>query len=152
MIVVGDPAVGKTALLHRLKTNQYACENASTIGVVSGKFEMLLQEEFHVKLQLWDTAGQEKFRSITRLFYKDSDAIIICFSLASRESFVHLPEWLKEIEEHRDSAKMVKYLVGNCADLKEDVHGTEDVYSNNSDETEIGRSVTREEALEFVRE
>ena len=118
MIVVGDPGVGKTALLHRLKTNQYACDHASTIGVVSAKFEMLLQDESHVKLQLWDTAGQEKFRSITRLFYKDSDAIVVCFSLASRESFSNLTEWLKEIDSHADRSHMVKYLVGNCADLK----------------------------------
>ena len=57
VIVVGDPGVGKTALLRRLKTNQYACDHASTIGVVSSKFEMMLQDESHVKLQLWDTAG-----------------------------------------------------------------------------------------------
>ena len=50
VIVVGDPGVGKTALLHRLKTNEYAQDNPSTIGVVSSKFEMLLKDEYHVKL------------------------------------------------------------------------------------------------------
>ena len=69
---------------------------------------------------MWDTAGQENFRSITRLFYKDSDAIIICFSLTSRESFENLTEWIKDIDKNTDSSNMIKYLVGNCADLTGD--------------------------------
>ena len=153
VIVVGDAAVGKTSLLHRLKTNRYAEEHASTIGVVNSRFEMMLEESSHVKLQLWDTAGQENFRSITRLFYKDSDAIIVCFSLASRQSFENLTEWIDEIDRYTDTANMVKYLVGNCADAKDNTNVSEEVYSSESEEGTHGRgNVTRDEALKFMKE
>ena len=120
VIVVGDTAIGKTSLLWRLKTKEYTDEHETTIGVENSKFEMLLGDQIHTKLQLWDTAGQESFRSITRMFYKDSDAIIVCFSLLKRESFESLEEWMNEIDRHADSSKIIKYLVGNCADQVED--------------------------------
>ena len=50
------------------------------------------------------------------MFYKDSNAIIVCFSLIKRSSFDSLEEWMKEIDNHADSSKIIKYLVGNCAD------------------------------------
>ena len=57
VIVVGDTSVGKTSLLWRMKTNQYTEEHETTIGVENAKFEMLLGDQNHTKLQLWDTAG-----------------------------------------------------------------------------------------------
>ena len=116
VIVVGNTAVGKTSLIWRMKTNDYSEDHETTIGVENARFEMLLGDQYHIKLQLWDTAGQESFRSITRMFYKDSNAIIVCFSLIKRSSFDSLEEWMKEIDTHADSSKLIKYLVGNCAD------------------------------------
>ena len=57
VIIVGDTAVGKTSLLWRMKTNEYNDDHETTIGVENAKFEMLLGDQNHTKLQLWDTAG-----------------------------------------------------------------------------------------------
>ena len=55
-----------------------------------------------IKLQIWDTAGQEQFRSITKLFYKNSQAAIVVYDVTKRESFDDVASWLEEIEENRD--------------------------------------------------
>ena len=117
VIVVGDASVGKTTLLHRLQTKEYSGYTKATVGVEHQKFEMILDGVSHVKLQIWDTAGEEKFGSITRLFYKDSDAIVVCFNLTDRSSFDNLPKWMNEINQNTQGDLVIKYLVGTCSDL-----------------------------------
>ena len=87
----------------------------------------------HIKLQIWDTAGQESFRSITRLFYQESDAVLVCFDITNRKSFESVREWLVEIENHTKE-DIIKYLVGNFADMESD------------------RVVSKEEALKLLKE
>jgi len=72
-----------------------------------------------IKLQIWDTAGQEQFRSITKLFYKNSQAAIVVYDVTKRESFDDVNSWLEEIEDNRDQDDMLVYLVGNRVDLAE---------------------------------
>lgn len=67
-----------------------------------GSFVMKMDERAIIKLQIWDTAGQEQFRSITKLFYKNSQAALIVYDMTKRESFEHVGDWLNEIEENRD--------------------------------------------------
>ena len=72
--------VGKSCLLARLIQNVFKKEYSVTIGVEFGNFVMKIDEKL-VKLQIWDTAGQESFRSITRIFYKGSHAVIIVYDI-----------------------------------------------------------------------
>ena len=81
---------------------------------------MKIDERAIIKLQIWDTAGQEQFRSITKLFYKNSQAALIVYDVTKRESFDHVGDWLHEIEENRDQDDMLVYLVGNRVDIGED--------------------------------
>ncbi len=67
-------------------------------------------------MQIWDTAGQESYRSITRIFYKGSHAVILVYDITSRLSFENVMEWKKEIENNADRDVLI-YLVGNFADL-----------------------------------
>lgn len=69
IVILGDTGVGKTCILKRLTDQTFAEEHGVTIGVEFGNFGMIIKEETYVKLQIWDTAGQESFRSITRSFY-----------------------------------------------------------------------------------
>ena len=117
VIVVGDASVGKTSLLHRLQTKDFTNLTKATVGVEHQKFDMLIDDETHIKLQIWDTAGEEKFGSITRLFYKDSDAIIVCFNLTDRSTFENIPKWMNEINQNTESSAVIKYLVGTRSDL-----------------------------------
>ena len=105
-----------------------------TIGVEFGNFGMIIKEETYVKLQIWDTAGQESFRSITRSFYRDSRGVFLVFDITCRQSFDDIKtQWLKEVRDHT-AANIIIYLVGNFADLEEE------------------RQVPYSEALEFARE
>ena len=70
-------------------------------------------------MQIWDTAGQESFRSIIRIFYKGSHAVVLVYDITSKESYENVKGWKKEIENNADRDVLV-YLVGNRADLEDD--------------------------------
>jgi len=71
-----------------------------------------------VKLQIWDTAGQEKFRSIMKTYYKGATGIILTYSITDRKSFQNVENWLKQIQIHA-SADVNVVLIGNKCDLTE---------------------------------
>ena len=133
MIIIGDTGVGKSCILARLIHQVFKAEHNVTIGVEFGNFGMVMNGKEHIKLQIWDTAGQESFRSITRLFYNESDAVLVCFDITNRKSFEDVREWLVEIENHTKE-DIIKYLIGNFADMEKD------------------RVVSREEALKLMKE
>jgi len=119
VIIIGDTGVGKSCMLARLISQVFKEEHNVTIGVEFGNFGMVMRGKTHVKLQIWDTAGQESFRSITRIFYKGSHAVFIVFDITNRKSFESVKEWQKEIENNAD-ADVIKYLVGNFADMEDE--------------------------------
>ena len=98
IIVIGDMGVGKTCLIQRLVTNTFKQEHTTTVGVEFVNYGLMIEESEGVKLQVWDTAGQENFRAITRLFYKDSDAIFLLFSITDQTSFDNLTNWNKDVD------------------------------------------------------
>jgi small GTP-binding protein len=79
--------------------------------------EIIVEGE-EVRVQFWDTAGQELFRSITAAFYKGCSAVILCYDITSRKSFANLDHWIKEIRNNCEENIPV-ILVGNKADLEE---------------------------------
>ena len=110
-----DPAgVGKSCLLARVMDNQFKCEHQVTIGVEFGSFIVRLEGKV-VKLQIWDTAGQESFRSITRIFYRGAQAVFLVYDITREETFTNVQDWLKEIKQHAAPDVLV-YLIGNRAD------------------------------------
>ena len=71
-----------------------------------------------IKLMIWDTAGQEQFRSITKLFYKDSAAAVIVYDITRESSFQNVKDWQNEIQNNAGD-DILPYLVGNRADIEE---------------------------------
>ena len=69
-----------------------------------------------IKLQIWDTAGQERFRTITTSYYKGAHAILICFDITDRDSFVHVRNWMADIDKFAKEG-VLRILVGNKCDL-----------------------------------
>lgn len=135
VILIGDSKVGKTSLLYRLKVKTGLLPNTTTtIGVDFHTITMQVNG-VAVDFQLWDTAGQEDFRSITRAFFRNAVAGYLVFDLTKRESFYHLSEWISEAKSncHPDHG-IVLLLVGNKADLVEE------------------REVTYDEAEDFAKE
>ena len=133
LIIIGDTGVGKSSILLKLTQGDFKQEHTVTIGVEFGNYALMLNNQNLVKLQIWDTAGQESFRSITRIFYKGSHAVMVCFDITTRESFNHVHDWHKEIQNNAEENILV-YLIGNMADLDEN------------------REVTRQEAEAMCKE
>ena len=71
-----------------------------------------------MKLQIWDTAGQESFRSVTRIFYKGAHVVFLCFDLTREDTFNNLATWLNDVRSHA-SAEILVYLIGSKADLED---------------------------------
>ncbi len=71
-----------------------------------------------IKLQIWDTAGQERFRTITTSYYKGAHAILICFDITDRESFLHIRNWMADIDKFAKEG-VLRILVGNKCDLEQ---------------------------------
>ena len=72
-----------------------------------------------VKLNIWDTAGQESFRSITRIFYRGANCVFLTYDITREDTFLNVVEWLKEVKSNI-TGHVVVYLIGNRADLEEE--------------------------------
>lgn len=84
--------------MHRMCHNEFTEDHEVTVGVEFGSLLVRMQG-VHFKLQIWDTAGQESFRSVTKIFYRAAHAVILCYAINNRETFNHLDSWLTEIFE-----------------------------------------------------
>jgi small GTP-binding protein len=97
LIVIGDSGVGKSCLMHRVTTNEFMEDHEVTVGVEFGTL-MLKIEDTVIKLQIWDTAGQENFQSITKIFYRGAHGVFLTYNVTSLESFQHLDNWYDEVK------------------------------------------------------
>jgi small GTP-binding protein len=114
-IIVGDSSVGKTCLLQRYVRDRFEPESQPTLGVeFMSRIEKLGSKR--IELQLWDTAGQELFRSVTRCYYRGAIGAFIVFDIASSSSFDSVPRWFHDILESANS-EIVLVLLGNKSDL-----------------------------------
>jgi len=115
VLLLGDSDVGKSSLILRYTEETFNSKLVNSIGV---DFKMKKKEIDNkiIKVQIWDTAGHERFRSITYSYYRGANAIIIVFDLSDKKSFISVTEWLKQIEKHAKE-NVFKFLVGNKSDL-----------------------------------
>ena len=117
VLMIGNSGVGKSCLLLRFADDQFQENFMPTIGV-DFKIRTLNVDEKVCKLQIWDTAGQESFRSVTRIFYKGAHVVFLCFDLTREDTFNNLATWLNDIRAHA-SAEILVYLIGSKVDLVE---------------------------------
>ena len=116
-IIIGDAAVGKSNLLLRFAQNDFKTEYQLTIGVEFGAKNLDISNK-KFRLQIWDTAGQENYRSITRAYYKNSVCAILVYDVSNRESFEHISSWVEDcLAQSPKTVFMI--LVGNKSDLND---------------------------------
>ncbi|RDX46919.1 ras-domain-containing protein [Lentinus brumalis] len=145
-IITGDAAVGKSSLLIRLTDQRFLANPDPTLGVEFGSKLITIPEENKVvKLQCWDTAGTESFRSITRSYYRGAAGCLLVYDVTSRQSFVNARSWLADVREHADP-HLTCILVGNKIDL------CTDDPSSTSSAPKRKREVTTEEAELWAKE
>lgn len=115
--LIGNSGVGKTSILLRFTENKYKENNQSTIGVDFKIITFSINDTSYTKMQIWDTCGSERFKSLTTSFIKSCPVFILVFDLTNRKSFLELDNWIKMINEN--SSPTLLNVVGNKADLKE---------------------------------
>jgi small GTP-binding protein len=116
-IIIGDAAVGKSNLLLRYAHGQFKPEYQLTIGVEFGAKNIQIKNKVF-RIQIWDTAGQENFRSITRAYYKNSVCALVVYDISSRDSFNNVTTWIEDCK-NQSPKTIFMVLVGNKCDLND---------------------------------
>ena len=129
--LIGNICVGKTSLLARYADNSFKESYANTIGV-DFRVITLKYKDIIAKVHIWDTAGNERFKSITINYYRSSHGFIYVYDITSKESFENLDMWINLTNENCGT-NAINFLVGNKSDL------------------EMEREVTKEEGEEFAK-
>lgn len=114
--VVGSSSVGKTAIVDCLKKHEF---NPIHLPTVAGAFCIWQTKvgEQDVRVNVWDTAGQEKFRSLTPSYYRDAGIVFIVYDITSRYSFKDAASWLEEVKQHCQPLPLIT-VIGNKTDLR----------------------------------
>eukprot|EP00920_Eleutheroschizon_duboscqi_P014972 GHVT01034579.1.p1 GENE.GHVT01034579.1~~GHVT01034579.1.p1 ORF type:complete len:215 (+),score=17.93 GHVT01034579.1:749-1393(+) len=129
--VVPVSGVGKSCLLLQFTDKRFRTDHDLTIGVEFGA-RLINIDGNQIKLQIWDTAGQESFRSITRSYYRGAAGALLVYDITRRDTFNHLTRWLDEVRQN-SNPYMTIMLIGNKSDLER-------------------REVSTEEGAQFARE
>ena len=118
IILVGDPGVGKTSIMTKFVSNEFQNTYLSTIGVEFKSKEIHINNNTCARLKIWDTCGQEKFRAITRQYFKNSEGVFVVFDLTNKETTKKLDIWMKDIKDNIDNDYFI-FLIGNKSDIKD---------------------------------
>ena len=136
LILLGDPGTGKTSLLHQFIDSTFVEKHETTIGVDFQAKTVFSSSGNLLRLHLWDTAGQEHFRSIVSAYYRCIAAALLVFDVTNRESFENLDHWLTELREKNSSLKELPIIIlGNKTD-EEDTSEEGDDTTESSTEDE----------------
>ena len=130
LIIIGSTGVGKSCLMKRIMSEDFKNEHQVTIGVEFGSYGMRVDNKV-LKMQIWDTAGQESYKSVTRVFYRGAHFVFLTYDITRDETFNDVADWCNEVKQHASEEVRI-YLVGNKSELTDQ------------------REVTFERALDFA--
>ncbi len=119
VIVIGDPAVGKTSLLTKFATNKFEEKYLPTVGVNILKEIINLEEQSVVNLMFWDVAGQPQFYMLHRPYFNGADAMLLVFDITRSSTFSNINNWYSTAVKYGLSG-IPRLLIGNKIDLKDD--------------------------------
>ncbi|EDX01095.1 ras-related protein Rab-18 [Drosophila yakuba] len=115
LLVIGESGVGKSSLIHRFVENKFDENHDVTIGM-DFKSKVMNVDGIDYKVALWDTAGAERFRSLTPSFYRKALGAIVVYDISNRDSLVKLEAWLAELDSYSDNPNIAIIVVGNKID------------------------------------
>ena len=117
LITLGNSGMGKTSIIKRYVYNIFETDNMATIGINFSFKELTLKNGKKVKLKLIDTAGEEKYQSLSKSYYKNAEGVLFVFDLSEIRSFNNISEWIKAYNEYNNDDKIPRYLIGNKCEL-----------------------------------
>ena len=115
IVLVGDESVGKTSLLNRYIDDIFSESPGEIIGV-EYRTKYYDYEGNQIELKIWDTAGQEKYHSITNNYIRTADGIIFMYDITNKKTYEGIKKWMKNSDEISNNYK--KILLGNKCDLE----------------------------------
>ena len=123
-ILIGDSTVGKTCFLTRYFKNQFNVTFLSTIGI-DKEIKYVKVKNDTYKMTLWDTAGQDRFKSLPKKYYQNADGVLLLYDVTSEDTFNNVSNWMKDVKENSNKninsengqSDIALYLIGNKIDL-----------------------------------
>ena len=120
VLLLGDSSVGKTCVLLRYCDKTFQEAHLSTIGLDYRLKTMTLENGKNIKLQIWQTAGQDRFRAITKNYYKGANGIILIYDVTNLQTYENVKNWINQIREEANP-NVVIYLAGNKVDVNDEL-------------------------------
>jgi small GTP-binding protein len=117
IIIVGDSGVGKSCLSIKASRNYFEDFYSPTVGFEFLTFNVKVEDQ-NIKLQIWDTCGQEVYRSLISSFYRSASLAIIVYSIDNEESFINIEKWLNDVKSQSNPDVKI-FIIGNKADLED---------------------------------
>ncbi|TGZ67035.1 hypothetical protein CRM22_005015 [Opisthorchis felineus] len=117
IILIGDTGVGKSSFMHQFCDHVFYPRLSATVGV-DFRTRNIRVDKYVYSIQLWDTAGQEKYRSIVRTYFRKVDGVIIVYDVTEPQSFRNVRSWMDQISEFGSEQKVPVIVVGNKIDLR----------------------------------
>lgn len=117
IVLVGETQVGKTSIVTRLVSDKFTSGGPATIGASFQNYKVTTKNGT-TSFQIWDTAGQEKFRSLAPMYYRSADIAILCFDCTKKATLEALDDWCRELIE-KGPQNLIKVLVANKCDLED---------------------------------
>ena len=117
ILFLGDSSVGKTSLITKYTDNKFDGDSLATLGI-DVKYKYVTLEEKKIRLDIWNSAGQERFKNITKNYFRGANGIIFVCDIANKDTFNTLKNWLNEVKNDV-SVETEMIIVGNKIDLNE---------------------------------
>ena len=117
VILIGDSGVGKTNIMSKFLKNQFMENSKATVGVEFGS-KLFNHEGHKIKAQIWDTAGQEKYKAITGAYYKGSKGALVVYDITRKETFATIEKWVNDLKTTGEP-KITIIIIGNKSDLSD---------------------------------
>ena len=116
LILIGEMNVGKTSLIQKFVFDNFGSDYEATIGVEFFSKTFKINADI-VKIEIWGTAGSERFKSITKNYYKGAKGALIVYDITNKESFDKIEEWISQIKENSNKTNINMLIIGNKRDL-----------------------------------
>ena len=120
IVLLGNINVGKTSIASRYCKNTFNDHHINTIGGAYQQQKVVLNNGAIVKLHIWDTSGQERFRAMTNLYYRDAQVALLTYDITNESSFAGIEFWIDELKYKVENENMILFLVGNKSDASDE--------------------------------